>query len=84
MKFPMRLQFKFISGLALLMLFQAAANGQMEKRECELYLTKEFAEAFPAVGSLAPEITLVDLDGQAVDLSSYRGKTIVVIKGGYT
>lgn len=60
------------------------ANGQMEKRSAEHYLTDEFLEAFPAVGSELPEMTLQTLEGREVKLSSHTGKTLVLVKSGYT
>lgn len=57
---------------------------QMEKRETELYLERQFAEAKPAVGEPAPDMVLGTLDGQTVALTDYRGTHIVVIKAGYT
>ncbi|MFY9304606.1 MAG: hypothetical protein WAO31_03785 [Rhodoluna sp.] len=56
----------------------------MEKRETELYLERQFAEAKPAVGEPAPDMVLGTLDGQTVALTDYRGTHIVVIKAGYT
>lgn len=74
------------SFVAVLVLFGfiATAEGQMEKRNCELYLTKEFLQAKPAVGSVAPDLALTTLDGTEVRLSDYLDKTIVIVKGGYT
>ena len=60
------------------------ADAQMEKRDCELYLTKEFKEAHPAIGSTAPDLVLMTLDGREVELSSYLNKPVVIVKGGYT
>ena len=57
---------------------------QMELRESESYDEETFATSKPAVGSAAPDMTLKTLDGKPVNLSSYRGKNIVVIKAGYT
>ena len=60
------------------------AHAQMEKRKSVLYKLAAFAAAKPAVGEAAPELKLKNLDGEDVSLESYRGKTIVVIKGGIT
>ncbi len=57
---------------------------QMEMRRAGQYDQRTFEKSKPAVGELAPDIRLKTLDGQAVQLSAYRGKNIVVIKAGYT
>lgn len=64
--------------------FLSESEAQMEKRDCELYLTKEFKEAKPAIGSKAPELVLMTLDGKEVSLSDYLDKPVVIVKGGYT
>ncbi len=57
---------------------------QMEKRDGELYDRATFLAAAPALGSMASEIVLADLDGRLHALSSYRGRIVVLIKGGFT
>lgn len=60
------------------------AWAQMEKRQWELYDSAAFAKAKPAVGTAAPNLELTTLDGKRTKLADYRGKILVVIKGGYT
>lgn len=60
------------------------AQAQMEKRMNELYDPANFANAFPAVGQLAPNFDFVDLTGKPTDLNQFRGSTVVLIKAGYT
>lgn len=62
----------------------ASAAAQMEKRAAELYDAEAFAAAEPRVGAVAPDMVLRGLDGREVALSDYRGKTVVVVKAGYT
>ena len=62
----------------------SAYSQQMEKRESEEYDIEQFANSKPAVGDAAPDMELRTLDGDAVSLSDYRGRNIVVIKAGYT
>jgi hypothetical protein len=69
------------AGLALA---ATSCFAQMEKREANLYDASKFATAYPPIGSQAPELELTDLDGKPVRLSDFRGKTVVLIKGGYT
>ena len=57
---------------------------QMEIRQPEQYDKNQFEKSKPAVGELAPDIKLKTLDGNAVQLSKYQGKNVVVIKAGYT
>ena len=57
---------------------------QMEMRNAEEFGAAQFALSKPAVGEKAPALELQTLDGDTVKLSSYRGKTVVVIKAGYT
>ena len=60
------------------------ANGQMGLRENQLFSSKAFANVGPAIGSKAPKLDLKDFDGKSVTLESYRGQTVVLVKGGYT
>lgn len=60
------------------------SSAQMGLRENELFSAHQFAKAGPAIGSLAPELDLTDLKGKRVTLDSYRGQTVVLVKGGYT
>lgn len=62
----------------------ASAFGQMEKRRESLYDAAQFLVAAPAVGTMSPDVELLDLEGNKVPLSDFRGKTLVLIKGGYT
>jgi cytochrome oxidase Cu insertion factor (SCO1/SenC/PrrC family) len=57
---------------------------QMEIRLSEEYQKKQFAKSKPAIGDQAPELELKTLEGEPVQLSSFRGKKIVVVKAGYT
>lgn len=62
----------------------ATLPAQMEKRDRELYDRAAFLAAAPALGSVAPDLVLADLDGRLHALSSYRGRVLVLIKGGFT
>lgn len=62
----------------------AAATAQMEKRDQELYDRRQFLAAAPANGTLAPDLVLTDLGGRLQALSSWRGRIVVLIKGGFT
>lgn len=62
----------------------AAATAQMEKRDQELYERDRFLRAEPAQGTVAPDLVLTALDGSLHALSSWRGRVVVVIKGGFT
>jgi hypothetical protein len=68
-------------GLALAMTVPAAS--QMEKRSDELY-GKDFSAAAPAVGTQVPDLVLGDIEGRPWALSSLKGSTVVIIKGGFT
>ena len=59
-------------------------TAQMGLRENELFAPRNFSKAGPAIGSPAPDLDLTDLDGKSVSLKSYRGKVVVLVKGGYT
>jgi len=60
------------------------APAQMEKRDRELYDRERFLAAAPAVGTTAPDLAMTDLDGRTHRLSEYRGRIVVLIKGGFT
>lgn len=62
----------------------AAAAAQMEKRDLEFFERREFHAQAPAVGTLAPDLVLVSLEGRPVALSSLRGRVVVLIKAGFT
>lgn len=62
----------------------ATLPAQMEKRAEALYDRDTFRADAPAVGSLAPDLVLSDLDGRLQALSAYRGRVVVVIKAGFT
>ena len=61
-----------------------AVAAQMEKRAAELYDRAQFLAAAPAVGAMAPDLELTGLDGTARTLSSWRGRVVVLVKGGFT
>ena len=65
-------------------LLAAFTTAQMEKRDDELYARQAFLAAAPAVGTAAPELLLTDLDGKQCKLSAWRGRVVVLIKGGFT
>jgi len=71
-------------GIAATSLLLATAHAQMEKRDARLYDRQQFLAADPAVGKLAPDLVLADLDGRLQALSSYRGRIVVLIKAGFT
>ena len=60
------------------------STAQMGLRENDLFAPRKFAKAGPVIGSPAPELDLKNLDGKSVTLKSYRGKVVVLVKGGYT
>ena len=72
--------------LSLLLLASLLVDlpAQMEKRDRDLYDRAAFLAAAPALGSMAPDLVLADLDGRLHALSSYRGRVLVLIKGGFT
>jgi len=85
----MKLNKSVFSCVAILVIFCAATfliakQAQMEIRKSEEFDPVAFAKSKPAVGELAPDLQLQTLDGEAVSLSSFRGKNIVVVKAGYT
>lgn len=73
--------FSVLLGATLLL---ATLPAQMEKRDRELYDRAAFLAAAPALGSMAPDLVLADLEGRLHALSSYRGRVLVLIKGGFT
>jgi hypothetical protein len=70
--------------LGVLALGSTRLPAQMEKRAEELYDAKALAEAVPAVGTPAPDLVLTHLDGRPWALSARKGRTLVLIKGGWT
>lgn len=62
----------------------AALPAQMEKRDDAFYDRQRFLKAEPAVGTMAPDLVLTDLDGRPQALSQWRGRIVVVIKAGFT
>lgn len=73
-----------LSSPAMVAVFAVAAAAQMEKRDQALYDREQFRAAAPAVGTAAPDLVLADLDGRLHALSAYRGRVVVLIKGGFT
>lgn len=65
-------------------LLLAAVPAQMEKRDSQLYDRQQFLAAAPAIDTVAPDLVLTDLDGRLQALSSYRGRVLVLVKGGFT
>lgn len=66
------------------LLLAGAAAAQMEKRSQELYDPAQFRRAQPAVGDMAPDLVLTDLDGKPHSLAQWRGRIVVVVKAGFT
>lgn len=62
----------------------AALTAQMEKRAEDLYDRAAFRADAPAVGTMAPDLVLSDLDGRLQALSALRGRVVVIIKAGFT
>lgn len=56
----------------------------MEKREDALYRQMKFVAANPRIDGMAPALALKTLDGKPVNLSSYFGKPLIIVKGSYT
>lgn len=73
-----------VAFLTTLGLAVESSTSQMGLRENDLFAPHRFAKVGPAIGSLAPELELTDLEGKKVSLKSYRGKVVVLVKGGYT
>ncbi len=71
-------------GLVVLTLLLRAPAAQMELRREQLYDPARFLAAAPAVGTEAPDLVLTDLDGRLQALSSWRGRYVVLVKGGFT
>ncbi len=80
------MKWNWLIGLTIGMTFlpSVACFGQMEKREDELYRLNMFMVSYPAVGQMAPDLEIKNMEGETVSLSDYRGKNLVLIKGGYT
>ena len=74
----------FVGMTVIAALAAAPLAAQMEKRDTALYSKAALLSTNPAVGEVAPDITLVDVDGRPWALSSFKGRTVVLIKGGYT
>lgn len=70
--------------LAICSIAASRASGQMGLRENELFGPLAFSSAGPTIGAPAPKLDLKDLAGNSVGLESYRGKIVVLVKGGYT
>ena len=70
--------------IVIFIFFSSALYAQMSKRVEDRYNEKVFAAAKPAVGTKAPDLFLVDLNGRTWSLHELRGYTIVLIKGSYT
>jgi hypothetical protein len=78
MKRPSQVFVVFAALLAL------RAPAQMEKRDGYSYDPVAFALQKPAVGDRAPELSLADLDGRPVCLDDFLGRSVLVVKGGFT
>lgn len=65
-------------------LLDAGVAAQMEMRTGALYDRDRFRMAEPAVGTMAPDLVLTDLDGKPHALSQWTGRIVVVIKAGFT
>ena len=74
----------FMAMLVACLLSTSGTGQQMEMRDAEEFGAAQFALSKPAVGEKAPDLELQTLDGETVKLSAYQGKTVVVIKAGYT
>ncbi len=72
------------AALLLLAALISPAPAQMEKRTEDLYDPAAFRGAAPAVGTVAADFVVADLEGRPVALSSFRGRTLILVKGGYT
>jgi len=57
---------------------------QMELRDAVSYERRQFLITAPAVGTMAPDLVLTDLDGELHALSAWRGRVVVLIKAGFT
>lgn len=62
----------------------SALRAQMEKRWTGEYDGRAFAASAPAVGELAPDLALGDLDGRPWSTRLLLGRTVVLVKGSYT
>lgn len=65
-------------------LVAVALPAQMEKRVADQYDPATFAAAAPAVGAVAPDLQLCDLQGRPRCLKALLGSTVVIVKGSYT
>lgn len=72
---------QFVLAMAIL---ATTIVAQMEKRNDMLYDRAAFLLAEPALGTMAPDLCLQDLDGRLWSLEQMRGRTVVLIKGGFT
>ena len=71
--------------LIAFLLLSATVYGQMEKRLEVLYDRSAFRKRAPAIGKKLADLTLRDLKGKKVTLSSLRRKKpLVIIGGAYT
>jgi cytochrome oxidase Cu insertion factor (SCO1/SenC/PrrC family) len=77
---------RFVAVAAFVVAVAAApgARAQMEKRDAYSYDPVAFAREKPALGERAPELALADLDGRPVRLDDFLGRTVLVVKGGFT
>jgi hypothetical protein len=74
----------FTAAISLSLIFTPTVAAQMGKRYLDRYNQAAFASAAPAVGSLAPDLELRDLDGRLCSLRGERGRSVVLIAGSYT
>ena len=73
-----------IPALLALATLATTATAQMEKRGEGGYDPGAFRRAAPAVGSVAPDLRLLDLEGRPRSLRAMLGRWVVLIKGSYT
>lgn len=65
-------------------LLAAALPAQMELRVSGNYDVETFRKAVPALGSVAPDLVLHDLDGRPWSLGQQLGSFVVLVKGSFT
>ena len=73
-----------LTTLLTLLALVGSGSAQMEKRWKGRYDGRRFAKAKPAVGALAPDLCLRDLEGRTWSLHDLFGRTVVLVKGSFT